>query len=51
MKLRTTLLPGHYAVVACGVGEDFLPTNNESFVHSQNHLDESELHQTSIDCE
>jgi hypothetical protein len=38
-------------MVAGGVGEGFLPTNNESFVYLQNRLDEGELHQTSVGCE
>jgi hypothetical protein len=40
MKWHTTLLPGHCATAAHGVGEGFLLTNNESFVYSQNSVDE-----------
>jgi hypothetical protein len=37
-------------MVAPGVGEGSLPTNNERFLYSQNSLDVVELQQLSIDC-
>jgi hypothetical protein len=51
IKFHPSLLPGHCAVVACAVGKGFLLTNNENFVYLENHVDESELHWTSVDCE